>query len=130
LIDPERYQFQHLLVVGGGDSALEAACALAEQDGNRVTLSYRGKDFNRPKPANLERLRAAQAAGTLTLMLSSTVKRIELDRVELTHEGRAVVVPNDFVFVFAGGILPTKLLTEAGIRLQRHHGKRIVAIQP
>ena len=60
--DAEKYSYQHILVVGGGDSAVEAAVSLGEQPGNRVTLSYRGKDINRPKEDNLKRLQAAVAA--------------------------------------------------------------------
>lgn len=127
LVDPERYSFQHILVVGGGDSAVEAAVALGEQPGNRVTLSYRSKDISRPKAENLERLNAAQAAGLVNLMLESTVTRIDLDRAVLQQRGTEHVLPNDFVFVFAGGVLPTKLLEAAGIRILKHYGKTVVA---
>lgn len=130
LIDPELYKHQHLLVVGGGDSAVEAAVALSEQPGNRVTLSYRRAEINRPKADNLERLRKAEQAGTIETVLESEVERIDLDRVTLTQRGQEIVLPNDFVFVFAGGVLPTKLLEGAGIRIETHYGKRVVSKAP
>jgi hypothetical protein len=56
------------------------------------------------------------------------VKRIDLHRVYLDHAGAPVLLPNDFVFVLVGGVLPRKLLAEAGIRVQRHHGREVVAL--
>lgn len=126
LVDAELYQHQHLLVVGGGDSAIEAACDLADQPGNRVTLSYRGKELSRPKAANVERLRSATDSGRLTLLLESKVKKIGVDRVWVDQGDAEQVLPNDFVFVFAGGILPTAFLQKAGIDVATHHGKRVV----
>jgi len=129
LIDAEKYSYEHILVVGAGDSAVEAAVALGEQPGNRVTLSYRGTKIHRPKEDNLNRLKASEAAGKVTLILGSTVGRIDLDRVVLKQGDEEHVLPNDFVFVFAGGVLPTKLLTHAGIQIQRHQGKQVVAAE-
>jgi thioredoxin reductase len=126
LVDPELYQQQHLLVVGGGDAALEAAVALSEQPGNRVTLSYRGSAVNRARAENVERLDRAIAEGRLHAIYNSTVTAIELDRVLLDESGTDRILPNDFVFVFAGGELPTKLLESAGVKIRTHHGKRIV----
>jgi thioredoxin reductase (NADPH) len=124
LLDPELYQHCWLLVVGGGDSAVEAAIALSEQPGNRVTLSYRRDALTRPKAENLARLDEAK----VELLLGSQVVRIGSDRVELSRDGEAVVVPNDQVFVFAGGILPTAFLADAGIELERHFGQRIESV--
>ncbi|MEN0063719.1 MAG: NAD(P)-binding domain-containing protein [Myxococcota bacterium] len=129
LLEPEHYTFDHLLVVGGGDSAVEAACTLAEQDGNQVSLSYRGNKINRPKPKNIERLRDAVAQGSVQLILESNVKEIGEDRVVLAQQGEQIVVPNDYVFVFAGGILPTDFLTKAGVRIRKHFGKRIEDVE-
>lgn len=126
LLDPELYQHSHILVVGGGDSALEAACSLAEQPDNRVSLSYRSATITRPKPANLERLARAREEGRITAYLESQVRRIDVDRVVLDHRGEEVVLPNDYVFVFAGGVLPTSFLEKAGIKVMTHFGKRVV----
>ena len=130
LIDPMLYEHQHILVVGGGDSAIEAACELADQTGNTVTLSYRSSAFNRAKAANRARLEACCEEGRVRVLLGSVVTRIELDRVLLEHAGEPVVLANDFVFVFAGGILPTSFLAKAGIDLQRHFGERVEDLNP
>jgi len=128
LLEPELYQFQHLLVVGGGDSAVEAAITLGEQEGNRVWLSYRKAHITRPKKKNLKRLKDAVREGRVELLLESQVTEIGADRVVLTQQGEEIVLPNDFVFVFAGGVLPTKFLQAAGIVVERHFGKRIEAL--
>ncbi len=125
LVDAQLVHHEHVLVVGGGDSALEAACALAESPGNRVTLSYRRDHLTRPKTANRERLEAAVEAGQVELALGTVVTAIAPDRVTLGRGEEELVRPNDRVFVFAGGILPTKLLMQAGIRVERHFGDRI-----
>lgn len=126
LIDPADYQDQHVLVVGGGDSAVEAAVSLGKEPGNRVTLSYRKPTMSRPKADNLERLNAAVEAGQVTLALGTQVEHIDVDRVQLSGDGGTREIANDAVFVFAGGVLPTKFLKAAGIEIQTHHGKRVV----
>jgi len=125
LLEPEHYTYEHLLVVGGGDSAVEAACTLAEQEGNHVTLSYRSKQINRPKPQNIQRLREAVDAGSVRLLLESNVVEIGEDRVILEQHQEQIVLPNDYTFVFAGGILPTDFLTKAGVKIRKHFGKRV-----
>src|SRR3989304_938114 len=76
LLDPEQHKNQHLLVVGGGDSAIEAAIALADQSGNIVTLSYRGDAFSRIKPMNKERLVKMGEKKTVKIILNSNFKEI------------------------------------------------------
>jgi thioredoxin reductase len=122
LIDAEQYRGQHVLVVGGGDSAIEAAIALSEEPGTTVTLSYRSEAFSRIKQKNRDNLDAAQTNKTLTVMLKSNVKEIGEDSVTLDWEGQAVTLPNQAVVICAGGILPTGLLKEMGITVETHHG--------
>ncbi len=122
LLDPEQYRGKHVLVVGGGDAALEAAVAISEQPGAIVTLSYRGNAFNRVKPKNRERLEKAGASGQLQLLLESNVKRILSATVQLDQKGTAIALPNDAVIVCAGGILPTPLLKDIGIHVETRHG--------
>ncbi|MEZ5857327.1 MAG: NAD(P)-binding domain-containing protein, partial [Hyphomicrobiaceae bacterium] len=107
LVDSEQYRGQRVLVVGGGDSALEAAASLAEVDGTQVTLSYRSAAFSRSKPKNRQRVDNAVNTGSLQLMLSSSVRCIAPDVVELEHDGKSIRLANDAVIVCAGGILPT-----------------------
>jgi thioredoxin reductase/NAD-dependent dihydropyrimidine dehydrogenase PreA subunit len=122
LVDPEQYRDRKLLVVGGGDSAIEAAVAAAEQPGTKVVLSYRGDAFGRVKQKNRERLDEAERSGRLTVLLSSTVSKIEKGHVHLEHDGQAVCHENDGVIVCAGGILPTGMLKEMGIKVETKHG--------
>ena len=121
LVDPGQYRGCHVLVVGGGDSAIEAAVAIAAEDGSSVTLSYRGEAFGRVKQKNRERLAEAEAAGRLKVMLGSNVSRIEPECVHLEC-GEAVRLANDAVIVCAGGILPTPMLKEMGIRIETKFG--------
>jgi len=122
LVDPEQYRDRHVLVVGGGDSALEAACAIAEVPGTVVTLSYRSEAFSRAKPKNRERVEAAQADGHIKVLLKSTVDLIDSDHVELSHNDTRIRIDNDAVIVNAGGILPTAFLRGLGIEVDTKFG--------
>jgi len=122
LIDPEQYRNMHVLVVGGGDSALEAAISIAEEPGTTVALSYRSEAFGRGKQKNRDRLKALADRGKIKVMLKSTVKRIEQDKVALNYEGKEVVLPNNGVIVCAGGILPTPFLKEIGVMVETKFG--------
>lgn len=116
LLDANSYQGRKLLVVGGGDSAVEAALGLAEQPGNEVTLSYRKAGFFRVRSRNEQRLREATANGRLNVILASEVTAIHADAVDLAIQGqRTVRVANDEVFVMAGGIAPFELLERSGV---------------
>jgi thioredoxin reductase/ferredoxin len=122
LMEPEAYDGDRCLVIGGGDSAVEAAIALGES-GARVHLAYRSDAFSRIKPKNQQRLDDAVAAGRVELRLKTTPKAIHKDAVELEAEGATERLDNDYVFVFAGGVLPTKLLEAAGVEVQTFKGE-------
>ena len=122
LIDPEQYRGQHVLVVGGGDSALEAAVACAGESGTRVTLSYRSEAFSRVKQKNRERLQQAEASGRLKLLMSSNVAEIGADSVAIDQGGKKLKLKNDAVIVCAGGVLPTPLLREIGVQVETKYG--------
>jgi len=126
LLEPEEFSHQHVLVVGGGDSALEAALMLADQPECSVHLSYRKEVFARARQENQDRLRQASENGRVEVLLSSEVVEIGPDRVTIQQRGTRTDIPNDFVFIFAGGVLPTPFLVEMGIGLNTHHGKRVV----
>ncbi|MEO8551265.1 MAG: NAD(P)-binding domain-containing protein, partial [Kofleriaceae bacterium] len=119
--DPADHIGERILVVGGGDVAVEAALALAEQPKTRVALCHRGGEFERVKPANQERLAEAEAAG-LQVLRNSEVHTITEKTVKIrTIEGE-VAIDADCVVVLIGSDLPLELLTATGIRVQRHHG--------
>jgi thioredoxin reductase len=121
LLDPEQYRGQRVLVVGGGDSALEAAASVAES-GGEVTLSYRGDAFTRAKPRNRDRVAALVQASRLRVVLDSQVERIEQDRVLLRQQGSHLILPNDAVIVSAGGVLPSEFLQRVGIHVETRYG--------
>jgi len=119
LLDAQAYRGRRILVVGGGDSAVEAALGLAEQPGNEVVVSYRREDFFRLKARNELRLREALAQGRLRALLASEVVRIEPEEVTL-HQGTngtstELRLANDEVFVFAGGTPPFEVLERSGV---------------
>lgn len=122
LIDPDQYSGQTVLVVGGGDSALEAAASVAEIGNTQVTLSYRGEAFGRAKAKNRQRVAAAADRGNLKLMLSSNVRHIHDDLVILEQAGSKVEIRNNAVIVSAGGVLPNEFLDKVGIRVNTKYG--------
>jgi thioredoxin reductase (NADPH) len=122
LIDPEQYRNQHVLVVGGGDSALEAAVSISEEVGTTVTVSYRSEAFSRAKEKNRQKIRAAQKAGRLKLLMKSTVKQVDKDKVTINAGNREICINNDAVIVCAGGILPTAFLKDIGIVVDTKFG--------
>jgi thioredoxin reductase len=122
LIDPEQYRGRKVLVVGGGDSAIEAAVSIAGESGTQVTLSYRGEAFGRVKPKNRERLTESEQSGKLSVRLSSQVTRIDENFAAIKQGDEEFVLENDFVIVCAGGVLPTPMLKEIGIRVETKFG--------
>lgn len=118
LLDAHSYQGRRILVVGGGDSAVEAALGLAEQPGNRVAISYRKDAFFRLKSRNEARVAQALEDGSLVALFGSEVLAIQPDSVSLRlRDGTATSLANDEVFVFAGGTPPTEVLEASGVSL-------------
>ena len=122
LIDPEQYRNQCVLIVGGGDSALEAAASIAEEPGTKVILSYRSGAFTRAKQKNRQRVSDAEQRGNLAVMLQSNVKEILADKVVIDHKGKTIEAKNDAVIISAGGVLPTGMLKELGIAIETKYG--------
>jgi thioredoxin reductase (NADPH) len=122
LVDPEQYKNQHVLVVGGGDSALEAAISISEETGTHVTISYRSENFSRAKEKNRKKLAEAESSGQLKALMKSSVKQIGADNVVIDVDGKEVTIKNDAVIVCAGGILPTGFLKDIGINVQTKFG--------
>jgi thioredoxin reductase (NADPH) len=122
LIDPEQYRGQKVVVVGGGDSALEAAASIAELGDTAVTLSYRGEAFQRAKQRNRQRVEAASAGDRLKVLLNSQVEEIRPEEVVLKLPGRKLEVRNDAIIVSAGGVLPNDFLRSIGIEVETKYG--------
>ncbi|BAN34807.1 FAD-dependent pyridine nucleotide-disulfide oxidoreductase [Sulfuricella denitrificans skB26] len=122
LIEADQYRGQHVLVVGGGDSALEAALDISAEPDTTVTLCYRGKAFDRVKPKNRARLEEAVAGQRIQQIMETTVKKIEADKVILAKGDEAIELPNDAIIVCAGGELPTPMLKKIGIQVDARYG--------
>ena len=125
LREPEAYQGDRILVVGGGDSAVEAGLALAGQPGNEVRIAYRGTSFSRAKTKNRQRAARAVDDGVLSVLRSTEV--VENRVTEVLARGPTMgerPLPNDHLFVFAGGELPTPFLERCGIQIDTKFGER------
>ena len=122
VIDPAQYRNQHVLVVGGGDSALEAATSIAAEAGTKVTLSYRSAAFSRAKPKNRQLVEEMQAKGRLRVLFSSNVKQILDGAVEIEVNDKVGSLANDAIVVSAGGILPSAFLRTIGINVETKWG--------
>ncbi|MCS6293733.1 MAG: NAD(P)-binding domain-containing protein [Nitrospira sp.] len=126
LIDAEQYRNMHVLVVGGGDSAAEAALSIAAEKGTTVTISCRGDEiFTRPKDKNRQQLKQCVAEKKITVYVNANVKEIGKDVVTLDHEGQSVVLKNDAMIVCAGGTLPTPMLKEIGVMVDTYYGQAV-----
>jgi putative YpdA family bacillithiol system oxidoreductase len=115
LIEADHYVNKKILVVGGGDSAVEAAMGLAHQVGNKVTLSYRSAQFSRIKERNSQRIADCIKSGKVEVLFNSTPVDIQPESVVLDVQGQQREIPNDYVWVFAGGIPPNDFLKKIGV---------------
>lgn len=117
LLDADAYRGQRILIVGGGDSAAEAAVGLARTGANSVALSYRREKLVRIKKKNLDSIERMIASGRIEPILPSEVQAIEPDRVHLRVDAeKARSLGNDYVFVFAGGVPPFAFLERVGVQ--------------
>ena len=122
LVDPAQYRGKRVLVVGGGNAAIEAAVAVAAESGSSTTLSYRNEAFDRVTERNRELLEEAVAEGRLTLALRTTVTRIIERQVQLDRDGEQISIDNDTIIVCVGGVLPTPMLKQIGITVETKYG--------
>jgi thioredoxin reductase/ferredoxin len=126
LIDAEQYRGMHVLVVGGGDSAAEAALSIAVERGTTVTISCRSDEiFTRPKDKNRQQLKQGVEKKRITVYVNANVKEIGKDTVTLIHEGKDIEMKNDAVIVCAGGTLPTPMLKEIGVMVDTYYGTSV-----
>ncbi|MFO0766034.1 MAG: NAD(P)-binding domain-containing protein [Nitrospiraceae bacterium] len=126
LIDAEQYRGRHVLVVGGGDSAAEAALAIAAEPGTTVTLSCRGEEiYTRPKEKNRQQMKQFVAQGKLAVFVNCAVKGIGAGDVTLDQQGTIHNIKNEAVIVCAGGTLPTPMLKEIGVMVDTFYGTAV-----
>ena len=126
LLEPELIKDKHVLVVGGGDSAIESALLLSEE--NKVTLSYRSEAFNRIKVKNAEKINEAIKNELIDVKFSSKIVSIDKETVSYTmNESTEILkMKNDLVYIFAGGELPTQFLKKIGIDITTKYGESIM----
>ncbi len=126
LLEPEDISGKNITVVGGGDSAIESALLLADQ--NKVSLSYRKDSFNRLKPKNSEQIQAAISQGKLDVIYNSNIVQIEEKSLTLSRSNSEdeITLANDLVYIFAGGELPTQFLKNSGIHITKKFGEAIL----
>jgi thioredoxin reductase len=126
LLEPEEIQNKKILIVGGGDSAIEAALLLADK--NKVTISYRNDSFNRLKTKNTEKINVAIKKGLVDVKFNSTLISIQAHYVLYSENNSAetLQLENDLVYVFAGGELPTEFLRKIGIKITTKYGESVL----
>jgi thioredoxin reductase (NADPH) len=126
LLEPELIAGKDIIVVGGGDSAVESALLLSDE--NHVTLSYRNEVFNRIKPANNDALNKAVTTGKIDVRLNTNLVSIEDEYISLAtgKSGEIIKLKNDLVYIFAGGELPTQFLEKAGIKFEKKFGETVM----
>jgi thioredoxin reductase/Pyruvate/2-oxoacid:ferredoxin oxidoreductase delta subunit len=117
LIEADHYINKRILVVGGGDSAVEAAMGLAEQRGNQVTLSYRQDRFSRIKERNAQRIEESIRKRKLTVLFNSQPVEFKPSAVIVDVGSKLQEIPNDFAWIFAGGTPPNAFLEKIGVGL-------------
>jgi thioredoxin reductase (NADPH) len=115
LIEADHYNHKNILVVGGGDSAVEAAMGLASQPGNKVTVSYRQAGFSRIKERNAKRVEEFARSGKLKLIFNSNPVEFKAESVVLDVAGQRQEMANDFTWIFAGGVPPNDFLKKIGV---------------
>ena len=117
LHDPADFRGRNVLVVGGGDSSLEAAIALGEA-GAKTTLAYRGAQLVRANGENVAKAGSLAASGALTMRLATQVTEISDTGVLLrTHGGATEALANDVVFALIGREAPLAFLRRSGVRI-------------
>ena len=129
LIDPTQYHGRRVLVVGGGDSALEAAAMLADQTSAEIGIVHRSPHFARGRALNRQKMEALRASGRVRAFMSTEVAAVEPAAVHLVTGGggATTAVPNDFVIACLGGEVPGQFLKTVGVDIRRHRGDKAMA---
>ena len=124
LLEPEHFRASRILVVGGGNSALEVAWALAQKNlGNTVALAHRGSAFANANETNRTRIEEMATASDIEILLQTEVRQIEEQQATIETAGVQRTLGNDYVFVCIGGQLPLELLQQVGVSVERKFGQ-------
>lgn len=124
LLDPEQYQGKNIVIVGGGNAALEAAQMLGDKKrNNRVRLLVRGTAFDRANEDNIQRTQALITAGQIHLMYETVIQEIRDLEVTIVQKGQPQILPNDYIFIFAGAEMPHKFLMSLGVQIDKKFGE-------
>ncbi|MEO8214001.1 MAG: NAD(P)-binding domain-containing protein [Myxococcales bacterium] len=126
LVDARQYAGKRVLVVGGGDSALEAAIQLADESDAQIGIAYRRPEFARCRPLNKQKIDAHIKSGRIKAHMSTDLLEIEREVVSLKN-GTVSRLPNDFVIACLGGELPNEFLKSIGVSIRKHHGDKAMA---
>jgi thioredoxin reductase/Pyruvate/2-oxoacid:ferredoxin oxidoreductase delta subunit len=126
LLEAEEIKGKDIMVVGGGDSAIESALILAGL--NKVTLTYRSDAFSRIKPKNNAKIQEAMADGRVNVMFNTNPVKIEKEQVIVSagSDDKELAIKNDLIYIFAGGELPTQFLQKIGILITKKFGDAIL----
>lgn len=117
IVEMEAFAGKHVLIVGGGDSAIESVLGLCNQPNTTVTLSYRGTAWDRVKERNREKLQRVIDAGKVMPLLESTVRELRADVAVIDVKGETTILPNDYVVIRIGGDAPFAMLERLGVRI-------------
>ena len=125
LIDASQYDGARIMVVGGGDAALEAAIQLAEESDCEIALSYRQPDFGKARDANKRRFKELVDEGRVFAFMASKLQEVKKESIVIEKGGQVLELPNDFVIACLGGEAPTEFLTKMGVTMTRLHGEEM-----
>lgn len=126
LLDPSQYQGKNLCVVGGGNSAVEAAQMLSRSDfRNKVKLLVRGSAMERCNEENQRKIKQMESEGLVEIWFNSAVKQIEPTHLMINRNGTEIKLSNDFLFIFAGAEMPQKFLMSLGIQIDKKFGEAL-----
>lgn len=126
LLEPEDINSKKIMVIGGGDSAIESAMLL--MDNNEVSLSYRKDSFQRLKPKNREKILKAIEDERIKVFYNTNPVEINEGNVVLksTVDESTQIVDNDMVYIFAGGELPSEFLKKIGLKITKKYGEAVL----
>ena len=128
LLDPDEYQGRWIAVVGGGNAGVEAAQYLCNKKlRNKVFLLVRGPTFDRCNQENQDIINDYAKQGLVTICYSTTVEKIEADHLIIKQDGKEKRLQNDFLFVFAGAIMPFAFLKSLGVVIDTKYGEPVKA---